>query len=148
MCTMYRSVFAFLFAWLMALSVQAEEMFHISARIDDGVARDGVIARQITLNVLSLCGSDTLDAAVWIEGPNGVTFDSRKLPLGHLPAGQDKGFTFTLPVPGSLKTAAAQDDLVVWNLEFANSAGERELIRVSGSTVPSAPAVSDQGGAQ
>jgi hypothetical protein len=71
-----------------------------------------------------------------VPGPNNVTFDNRTILIGDLTEGAQTEVLDEFQVPQELANPDVIEDQIVWQVEYIDSAGEKQVTEVTGERVP------------
>lgn len=130
-----RFVFVLILTVIM-FPVSAEDLFHISYRqqnlSSDSLTQSGILM----VTVVNVSGEDVKDMMVSVPGPNNVTFDHRSILIGDLVEGAQTEILDQFHVPQELANTEAVEDRIAWEVEYTNSAGQRQTVEVTGERVP------------
>ena len=119
-----------------SVTALAEDPFHLSYRqqslSSDGLTQSGMLL----VTVVNVSGESAQDLIASVPGPNNVTYNSRAIHIGDLADGQQVEVLNEFHVPQDLADPDAMEDTITWEVEYTNSAGERQSARVTGERVP------------
>ena len=119
-----------------SVTALAEDPFHLSYRqqnlSSDGLTQSGILL----VTVVNVSGERAQDLIASVPGPNNVTYDSRAIHIGDLADGQQVEVLNEFHVPQEFAQPDAIEDNITWEVEYTNSAGERQSARVTGERVP------------
>lgn len=114
-----------------AFPVSANEAFHITYQQENVIASDGILTGSLIINIVNTSGQDVKDVAVSIPGPNNVTYDNHQTMIGDVADGNQAGVNAAINAPVEMQNGEAADK-VIWNVEFTNGNGERQIAEVTG----------------
>jgi len=119
-----------------SVTALAEDPFHLSYRqqslSSDGLTQSGMLL----VTVVNVSGESAQDLIASVPGPNNVTYNSRAIHIGDLADGHQVEVLNEFHVPQDLADPDAMEDTITWEVEYTNSAGERQSARVTGERVP------------
>ena len=90
----------------------------------------------LLVEAFNASGEDIQELVAWIQGPNNVTYDNRRVIIGDLADGQQRQVLDPFVVPIELTENDSSDEEPTWNLEYTNSLGETVTVEVVGQAVP------------
>ncbi|MGD8588883.1 MAG: hypothetical protein PVG22_08650 [Chromatiales bacterium] len=118
------------------LTLAQQDLFHISYRqqnlSSDGLSQSGILL----ITVVNVGGQDARRVMASVPGPNNVTFDNRTILIGDLTEGAQTEVLDEFQVPQELANPDVIEDQIVWQVEYIDSAGEKQVTEVTGERVP------------
>lgn len=120
---------------LAAAPAFAGKKFDITYRLDDVATSETTASGHLMLYVLNASGEPAKDVAIWIEGPNNVTFNNRAIHVGDLADGQPLGVMDEFSVPIEIAHPEDTEEEIVWKVEFTKATGERTVLDADGRRV-------------